>query len=213
MELLDEEKNNNYEDKEENPVEEKEVPAFFSTSVAFSPLFISTALFFIIQVTRVYFYLGGIQGGTQELVKVDQNCTQAEAGDITGTMMTNFAIFQFGGVGYAFLNGMVIDKSEFFLFIFFIKSSALAATGDKNKALAAGVFLTTTLGISFTGLTLIANTTLQYASFFLSVLHRSFTFGINATVIGLSFPNEHFGKLYGTTQVTYLALKLCNRKF
>jgi len=188
VELLDEEKNNNYEDKEENRVEEKEVPAFFSTSVAFSPLFISTALFFIIQVTRVYFYLGGIQGGTQELVKVDQNCTQAEAGDITGTMMTNFAIFQFGGVGYAFLNGMVIDKT-------------LAATGDKNKALAAGVFLTTTLGISFTGLTLIANTTLQYASFFLSVLHRSFTFGINATVIGLSFPNEHFGKLYGTTQI------------
>ncbi|CBY11789.1 unnamed protein product [Oikopleura dioica] len=83
---------------------------------------------------------------------------------------------------------MVIDKT-------------LAATGDKNKALAAGVFLTTTLGISFTGLTLIANTTLQYASFFLSVLHRSFTFGINATVIGLSFPNEHFGKLYGTTQI------------
>jgi hypothetical protein len=112
--LLDEEKNNNSdENKDENAVEEKEIPAFFSTSVAFSPLFISTTLFFIIQVTRVYFYLGGIQGGTQELVQADKNCTEAEAGEISSTMMTNFAIFQFGGVGYAFLNGMVIDKSEF----------------------------------------------------------------------------------------------------
>ena len=114
--LLDEENNNNSdENKDVNAVEEKETPAFFSTSVAFSPLFISTTLFFIIQVTRVYFYLGGIQGGTQELVQADKNCTKAEAGEISSTMMTNFAIFQFGGVGYAFLNGMVIDKSEFCL--------------------------------------------------------------------------------------------------
>ncbi|CAG5090564.1 Oidioi.mRNA.OKI2018_I69.PAR.g12649.t1.cds [Oikopleura dioica] len=79
--------------------------------------------------------------------------------------------------------------------------NVLAKTGDKNKALAAGVFLTTIFGISFTALTLIANTALQYATFILSVLHKSFTYGINATVIGLSFPNEHFGKLYGTTQI------------
>ncbi|CAG5104323.1 Oidioi.mRNA.OKI2018_I69.chr1.g1197.t1.cds [Oikopleura dioica] len=251
VELDGVEKNPHSEEKKNGAEEnEKEVPAFFSSEVALSPLFISTMLFFIIQVTRVwgakrdrgngttapsrapfcpvsgpgrdgapayfapfcpvtrgqngtghryslprfapqtrvYFYLGAIAPGTQELVQLDQNCTQEEAGSITGTMMTNFAIFQFGGAGYAFLTGMVVD-------------STLAKTGDKNKALATGVFLTTIFGISFTALTLIANTTLQYASFFLSVLHKSFTYGINATVIGLSFPNEHFGKLYGTTQI------------
>lgn len=114
VELLDdEEKNPHSEEKKEAEENEKEVPAFFSSEVALSPLFISTMLFFIIQVTRVYFYLGGIAPGTQELVQLDQNCTQKEAESITGTMMTNFAIFQFGGVGYAFLNGMVVDSSKF----------------------------------------------------------------------------------------------------
>ena len=115
VELLDDEEKNPDSDNEKKETEEnqKEVPAFFSSEVALSPLFISTMLFFIIRVTRVYFYLGGIAPGTQELVQLDQNCTQEEAGTITGTMMTNFAIFQFGGVGYAFLNGMVVDSSQF----------------------------------------------------------------------------------------------------
>ena len=111
-ELLSDEKNPASAEKNEDGEQEKEVAAFFSSEVAFSPLFISTTLFFIIQVTRVYFYLGGIQPGTQELVQVDNNCTQSEAEEITSTMMTNFAIFQFGGIGYAFLNGMVVDTSN-----------------------------------------------------------------------------------------------------
>ena len=130
LDLLDEEKNNSSEDKDENAAEEKEIPAFFSTSVAFSPLFISTTLFFIIQVTRVYFYLGGIQPGTKELVQLHKNCSQTEAEDITSTMMTNFAIFQFGGVGYAFLNGMVIDKSRFYFNYFVFK--IFSACGNRE---------------------------------------------------------------------------------
>jgi hypothetical protein len=71
----------------------------------------------------------------------------------------------------------------------------------KYIALAASVLLVTILGSLFSLLAIVPSTSLQYATFTMSVIHRAFTFGVNASVIGMCFPMEYFGKLYGISQV------------
>ena len=75
-------------------------------------------------------------------------------------------------------------------------------TGNFYKGLAAGVACTSALGAAFSLLYVIPSKYAQYGTMILSVFHRSFTFGINATVIAMSFPMEHFGKLYGIAGVS-----------
>ena len=38
---------------------------------------------------------------------------------------------------------------------------------------------------------------LQYATFVIFVIHRSFTFSGAGAVMGMNFPGAHFGNLYG----------------
>ena len=75
------------------------------------------------------------------------------------------------------------------------------ANAAKYASLAMSVLLVSLLGSLFSLLAVIPSVKLQFATFTLSVIHRAFTYGANATVIGMCFPMEYFGKLYGISQV------------
>ncbi|ROK44361.1 Solute carrier family 43 member 3 [Anabarilius grahami] len=49
---------------------------------------------------------------------------------------------------------------------------------------------------------------LQYLTFILQVLNRSFLYGGNAAFISLAFPSEHFGKLYGMVMALSAVISL-----
>jgi hypothetical protein len=162
-----------------------ETVPFFSTQVLFSPLFFSTVIFFTIQVYRAYSYLALVTESTAEIIKLaGDNVTLEEANEQAGEMTKHFGYVQFFGVFIAFLNGFFVDK-------------VTEKTGNFYKGLAAGVSCTSALGAAFSLLYLIPSKYAQYGTMILSVFHRSFTFGINATVLAMSFPMAHFGKLYG----------------
>ena len=195
------------EKKELTPVVTETVP-FFSTQVLFSPLFFSTVIFFTIQVYRAYSYLALVTESTAEIIKLaEDNVTLEEANEQAGEMTKHFGYVQFFGVFIAFLNGFFVDKgsqrrqkpcSTFLV---------TEKTGNLYKGLAAGVSCTSALGAAFSLLYLIPSKYAQYGTMILSVFHRSFTFGINATVLAMSFPMEHFGKLYGIAGVSSKSLR------
>ena len=73
----------------------------------------------------------------------------------------------------------------------------------KIKALTASTGVTLISGILFSVCAVIPSVGLQYLTFILSAIHRSFVFGNFASLIGMVFPMEYFGKLYGIGQVSY----------
>lgn len=186
-----------------------ETVPFFSTQVLFSPLFFSTVIFFTIQVYRAYSYLALVTESTAEIIKLaGDNVTLEEANEQAGEMTKHFGYVQFFGVFIAFLNGFFVDKGrhrrqkqrlQYFL--------VTEKTGNFYKGLAAGVSCTSALGAAFSLLYLIPSKYAQYGTMILSVFHRSFTFGINATVLAMSFPMAHFGKLYGIAGVSSTRLR------
>ncbi|XP_074087606.1 equilibrative nucleobase transporter 1 isoform X2 [Macrotis lagotis] len=58
--------------------------------------------------------------------------------------------------------------------------------------------LTSLLCLSFSICASIPSLQLQYLTFILQVISRSFLYGGNAAFITLAFPSQHFGKVYGT---------------
>jgi len=193
-----------------------ETVPFFSTQVLFSPLFFSTIIFFTIQVYRAYSYLALVTDSTAEIIKqAGNNLTLEDAQDQAGEMTKHFGYVQFFGVFIAFLNGFFVDKGkqqrQKQIPITFLVTEK---TGNSFKGLAAGVSCTSALGAAFSLLYLIPSKYAQYGTMILSVFHRSFTFGINATVIAMSFPMEHFGKLYGIAGVSSTSLRpIINLKY
>jgi hypothetical protein len=127
------------------------------------------------------------------IMKANSDLTEDQAGEISYGMVTTFGVVQFFGVLFAPLNGVVIDSV-------FARATNYTPDVRKYVSLAASVFLVTLLGSIFSLLAIIPSVKLQYVTFTLSVLHRAFVYGANATVIGMCFPMEYFGKLYGISQ-------------
>ena len=88
---------------------EKKLPPFFSANVVFHPIYISTVLFFVYNVFRVYFFLATMSFSTSELIETASNIPKEEAQNVANKMVQTFGIVQFFGVVFAPVNGMVID--------------------------------------------------------------------------------------------------------
>merc|ERR1712131_271221 len=112
----------------------------------------------------------------------------AEAMNIANDMVTSFGLVQALGVMFAPLNGIIIDK-------LMIKTD-----GAKYKTLCVSMFCCTFLGSLFSFIAVLPFTSLQYAAFLFSVIHRAFVYSGNAAVIAMCFPPQYFGKLYGFSQ-------------
>ncbi|KAJ0050083.1 hypothetical protein NL108_011817, partial [Boleophthalmus pectinirostris] len=112
-----------------------------------------------------------------------------------------FAVTQLCGVLCAPWNGLIMDRhkgrprapvpSSAFVF---------AGESERDADLRASVLslaLTAFQCVMFSLCATIPSLPLQYATFILQVLNRSFLYGGNAAFISVAFPSCHFGKLYG----------------
>ncbi|XP_034349700.1 equilibrative nucleobase transporter 1 isoform X2 [Arvicanthis niloticus] len=129
---------------------------------------------------------------------VNSLLTKLAGGDeVTVSAYTNaFAITQFFGMLCAPWNGLLIDrlKQKY--------QKEARRTGFSSEAVALcsmvpSLALTSLLSLGFTLCASIPVIQLQYATFILQVVSRSFLYGCNATFLTLAFPSEHFGKLFG----------------
>nr|XP_044998019.1 solute carrier family 43 member 3 isoform X1 [Jaculus jaculus] len=107
-----------------------------------------------------------------------------------------FAITQFFGVLCAPWNGMLMDhlKQKYQKEAKQTGSSSSAATLCSTVP---SLALTSLLCLGFALCASIPVLQLQYATFILQVLSRSFLYGGNAAFLTQAFPAEHFGKLFG----------------
>ncbi|XP_020023227.2 equilibrative nucleobase transporter 1 isoform X1 [Castor canadensis] len=107
-----------------------------------------------------------------------------------------FAITQFFGVLCAPWNGLLMD----YLKQKYQKKTGKTGTSASAAALCSAVpslALTSLLCLGFALCASVPVLSLQYATFILQVVSRSFLYGGNAAFLTLAFPSEHFGKLFG----------------
>ena len=132
---------------------------------------------------RNYFFFSSFYSWLVDIVLENQ----------VNTYLTTFGICQFFGIICAPLNGMIIDAVKW------VYKSKKPKTSLLLLSTSLSAFVTSTWGVLFSLCIVIPIPELQYVSFVLQVIFRSFLFGGNASFIALLFPSEHFGKLYGMT--------------
>jgi len=157
----------------------------FSSCICTLKFWTNTMHFSLLQL-RNYFFLGTFVTWMAELLPDDNTAL--------GKYINAFGICQFFGVVTAPLNGFLIDGMKHW----FSKYSDVDKISSA-KAIAVSAFTTSTLAVLFSITVAIPNAGLQYVSFVLQVIFRSFLYGGNASFVAFSFPVEHFGSLYGAT--------------
>ncbi|XP_066107638.1 equilibrative nucleobase transporter 1 [Saccopteryx bilineata] len=124
--------------------------------------------------------------------------TNLASGDkaLVSSYTNAFAITQFFGVLCAPWNGMLMDrlKQKYQKEARETGSSALAAA---LSSAVPSLALTSLLCLGFALCASVPILPLQYVTFILQVISRSFLYGGNAAFLTLAFPSEHFGKLFG----------------
>uniref|UniRef100_A0A452R790 Solute carrier family 43 member 3 n=1 Tax=Ursus americanus TaxID=9643 RepID=A0A452R790_URSAM len=122
--------------------------------------------------------------------------TNLAGGDraLVSTYTNAFAITQFFGVLCAPWNGLLMDRLK--------QKYQKEAKGSSamKVALSSAVpslALTSLLCLGFALCASVPILPLQYVTFILQVISRSFLYGGNAAFLTLAFPSEHFGKLFG----------------
>ncbi|XP_008325202.1 solute carrier family 43 member 3b [Cynoglossus semilaevis] len=103
-----------------------------------------------------------------------------------------FAITQLCGVLCAPWNGLIIDRVKRK-----ITAQGLTERERQLQAMALSLFITAVQCMLFSLCATIPFLPLQYFTFVLQVLNRSFLYGGATAFIALAFPVSHFGKLYG----------------
>ncbi|XP_049898135.1 equilibrative nucleobase transporter 1-like isoform X2 [Epinephelus moara] len=105
-----------------------------------------------------------------------------------------FAMTQLCGVLCAPWNGLIMDRHKG-------KPRAEGKTEQEAdlQASVLSLFLTALLCVVFSVCATIPYLPLQYLTFILQVINRSFLYGGNAAFISVVFPSCHFGKLIGLT--------------
>ncbi|KAM7085283.1 equilibrative nucleobase transporter 1 isoform 1-T3 [Molossus nigricans] len=107
-----------------------------------------------------------------------------------------FAITQFFGVFCAPWNGLLMDRLK----QKYQKEAKKTGSSASAAALSSAVpslALTSLLCLAFALCASVPVLPLQYITFILQVISRSFLYGGNAAFLTLAFPAEHFGKLFG----------------
>lgn len=154
------------------------------------------SLHFSILQLRNYFYLSTVADNLMNYVNKDQTSCGNEGvsfEDIDFYMIV-FGICQFFAFFSAPLNGFMVDKltRKF--------SLKLDSKKAKLRALACSTMTTCVVAVLFSVFVMIPSLNVQFVSFVLQVVFRSFLYGGCSNFIAVSYPSEHFGKLYGINQ-------------
>ncbi|CAK6449376.1 unnamed protein product [Pipistrellus nathusii] len=124
--------------------------------------------------------------------------TNLASGDreLVSSYTNAFAITQFFGMLCAPWNGLLMDQLK----QKYQKEARKTGSSASIAALFAAVpslALTSLLCLGFAICASVPVLPLQYGTFVLQVISRSFLYGGNAAFLTIAFPSEHFGKLYG----------------
>ncbi|XP_039889268.1 solute carrier family 43 member 3-like [Simochromis diagramma] len=149
-----------------------------------SRFFIFHLVWLSIMQLRHYFFIGTLNSMLNRLADGDSNLV---------SQYTNaFAITQLCGILCAPWNGLIMDRH---------KKKPLAPGETEQEADLRSSYLSLLLTalqcLLFSVCASIAFLPLQYFTFVLQVLNRSFLYGGNAAFLSIAFPACHFGKLYG----------------
>ncbi|XP_049441721.1 equilibrative nucleobase transporter 1-like [Epinephelus fuscoguttatus] len=133
---------------------------------------------------RHYLFIGTLNPMLQRLTEGEPSLV---------SQYTNaFAITQLCGVLCAPWNGLIMDRHK--------GKPRAEGVSEKEADLRASVlslFLTALQCVLFSVCASTPYLPLQYLTFILQVINRSFLYGGNAAFISVAFPSCHFGKLYG----------------
>uniref|UniRef100_A0A8C7RBF4 Solute carrier family 43 member 3b n=1 Tax=Oncorhynchus mykiss TaxID=8022 RepID=A0A8C7RBF4_ONCMY len=133
---------------------------------------------------RHYLFIGTLNPMLQRL-------TQGEP-SLVSTYTNAFAVTQLCGVLSAPWNGLIMDRHK--------GKPRTPGVSEKEADLRASVLSLTLTALQCVLFSICASTPflpLQYLTFILQVLNRSFLYGGHAAFISIVFPPCHFGKLYG----------------
>ncbi|XP_021258619.1 solute carrier family 43 member 3 isoform X2 [Numida meleagris] len=113
---------------------------------------------------------------------------------LVSTYTNAFAFTQLCGVICAPWNGLILDRHK--------RSKAHRAEGAQGaladlRASVLSLVLTVTQCVLFSVCAAVPVLPVQFATFVLQVISRSFLYGGNAAFLAIAFPPQHFGKLYG----------------
>ncbi|XP_027010469.1 solute carrier family 43 member 3b [Tachysurus fulvidraco] len=112
---------------------------------------------------------------------------------LVSTYTNAFAFTQLCGILCAPWNGLIMDRNKNKP----REKGQSESEADLNAAILS-LFVTVVQCVFFSLCAAIPVLPLQYLTFVLQVLNRSFLYGGNAAFISVAFPPAHFGKLYGT---------------
>ncbi|XP_020830047.1 equilibrative nucleobase transporter 1 [Phascolarctos cinereus] len=146
-----------------------------------------------------YLFIGTLNPMLNSLARGNQH--------LVSTYTNAFAITQLFGVLCAPWNGFLLDgiKKKF-------QQEARKKGFPESMADLHSTFpsltVTSLLCLSFSICATIPILKLQYFTFILQVISRSFLYGGNAAFITLAFPSQHFGKIYGTAMMLSALISL-----
>ncbi|KAM4667114.1 equilibrative nucleobase transporter 1 isoform 1-T1 [Amazona ochrocephala] len=135
---------------------------------------------------RHYFFIGTLNPQLQRLAHGDAG--------LVSTYTNAFAFTQLCGVLCAPWNGLILDRHKRGKAPH--PDGALGALADLQASVLSLV-VTVVLGLLFSIAAAVPVLPVQFGTFVLQVLSRSFLYGGNAAFLAIAFPPQHFGKLYG----------------
>ncbi|KAM8910903.1 solute carrier family 43 member 3b isoform 2-T2 [Spinachia spinachia] len=160
-----------------------------------SRFFVLQLLWLSIMQLRHYLFIGTLNPMLQRLTAGEPS--------LVSRYINAFAITQLCGVLCAPWNGLIMDRHK----------GKPRPTGESEqetdlRASVLSLFLTSLQCVVFSLCASIPSLPLQYLTFVLQVLNRSFLYGGNAAFISVAFPSCHFGKLYGVIMALSAALSV-----
>lgn len=161
-----------------------------TTERSFKSCFLSWAflwhlLWLSVMQLRHYMFIGTLNPMLNNLATGDPG--------LVGRYTNAFAFTQLCGILCAPWNGLIMDRHK--------GKQRQPGESERDADLKASILSLSLTALQCVLFSVCAATPLlplQYLTFILQVLNRSFLYGGNAAFISVAFPSVHFGKLYGT---------------
>ncbi|XP_042349069.1 solute carrier family 43 member 3b [Plectropomus leopardus] len=169
---------------EETPLNKDEKQEKSFRECLMSRFFVWHLLWLSVMQLRHYLFIGTLNPMLQRLTEGEPSLV---------SQYTNaFAITQLCGVLCAPWNGLIMDRHK--------GKPRAEGESEQEADLRASILSLALTALQCVLFSVCASTPflpLQYLTFILQVINRSFLYGGNAAFISLAFPSCHFGKLYG----------------
>ncbi|KAL5016279.1 hypothetical protein ScPMuIL_005868 [Solemya velum] len=150
-----------------------------------SPLFMWDLMWMCFQRLRSWFFIGAFNPWITHMAGGDKA--------LVSHYTSVFSSMQFFGIFTAPLSGFLMDRKMRAAEIYNNRKYERLHASIASFALNSGVSVLLSIGAALPILRV------QYVTFFLHTLNRSFIYGPNSAFVANAFPSEHFGKLLGVT--------------